>query len=88
MHNNIALSVDAVCPVVLVLLNLTTAFDTVDHTVLLSRLNDIGILICPIEAANNLRVISDSILKFNKQINSGEDKFFSAMSSVQSKTLS
>ncbi|KAJ0015514.1 hypothetical protein NQD34_009134 [Periophthalmus magnuspinnatus] len=39
VHNDIALSVDAKCPVVLVLLDLTAAFDTVDHSVLLSRLN-------------------------------------------------
>ena len=37
MHNDIALSVDAKCPVVLVMLDLTAAFDTVDHAVLLSR---------------------------------------------------
>uniref|UniRef100_A0A671US34 Reverse transcriptase domain-containing protein n=1 Tax=Sparus aurata TaxID=8175 RepID=A0A671US34_SPAAU len=40
VHNDIALSVDAKCPVVLVLLDLTAAFDTVDHSVLLSRLNN------------------------------------------------
>ncbi len=39
MHNNIALSVGAKCPVVLVLLYLTVAFDTVDHAVPLSRLS-------------------------------------------------
>ena len=44
VHNDIALSVDAKCPVVLVLLDLTAAFDTVDHAVLLSRLkNYVGI---------------------------------------------
>ena len=44
VHNNIALSVDAKCPVVLVLLDVTAAFDTVDHSVLLSRLsNYVGI---------------------------------------------
>uniref|UniRef100_A0A8D0A4W1 Reverse transcriptase domain-containing protein n=1 Tax=Sander lucioperca TaxID=283035 RepID=A0A8D0A4W1_SANLU len=38
VHNDIALSVDAGNPTVLVLLDLTAAFDTVDHAVLLSRL--------------------------------------------------
>lgn len=38
VHNDIALSVDAGSPAVLVLLDLTAAFDTVDHAVLLSRL--------------------------------------------------
>lgn len=38
VHNDIAFSVDTKCPVALVLLDLTAAFDTVDHTVLLSRL--------------------------------------------------
>lgn len=42
VHNDIALSVDASWPVVLVLLDLTAAFDTVDHTVLLSCQNYIG----------------------------------------------
>ena len=37
MHNNIALSVDAGNPTVLVLLDLTAAFDTVDHALLVSR---------------------------------------------------
>ncbi len=39
VDNNIALSVGAKCPVVLVLLYLTVAFDTVDHAVPLSRLS-------------------------------------------------
>lgn len=39
VHNDIVLSVDAKCPVVLVLLDLTATIDTVDHTVLLSHLN-------------------------------------------------
>lgn len=44
VHNDIAMSVDAKCPVVLVLLDLTVAFDTVDQSVLLSRLkNFVGI---------------------------------------------
>lgn len=44
VHNDIALAVDAKSPVVLLLLDLTAAFDTVDHSVLLSRLsNYIGI---------------------------------------------
>ena len=44
VHNDIALSVDAKCPVALVLLDLTAAFDTVDHAVLLLRLsNYVGI---------------------------------------------
>lgn len=38
MHSDIALSVDAGNPAVLVLLDLTAAFDTVDHAVLVSRL--------------------------------------------------
>ncbi len=38
MHNDIVLSVDAGNPAVLVLLDLTVAFDTVDHAVLVSRL--------------------------------------------------
>ena len=38
VHNDIALSVDAGSPAVLVLLDLTAAFDTVDHAVLVSRL--------------------------------------------------
>lgn len=44
VHNDIALSVDVKCPVVLVLLDLTVAFDTVDQSVLRSRLkNFVGI---------------------------------------------
>ena len=44
VHNDIDLSVDAKCPVVLGLLDLTAAFDTVDHSVLLSHLsNYVGI---------------------------------------------
>ncbi len=39
VHNDIALSIDAKCPMILVLLDLTAAFDTVDHMILLSRLN-------------------------------------------------
>lgn len=38
VHNDIVLSVDAGNPVVLVLLDLAAAFDTVDHAVLVSRL--------------------------------------------------
>lgn len=38
MHNDIALSVDTGNPAVLVLLDLTAAFDTVDHSVLVSHL--------------------------------------------------
>ncbi len=38
MHNDIVLSVDAGNPAVLVLLDLTAAFYTVDHAVLVSRL--------------------------------------------------
>lgn len=38
VHNDIALSVDAGNPAVLVLLDLTAAFDTVDHAILVSRL--------------------------------------------------
>lgn len=38
VHNDIALSVDAGNPAVLVLLDLTAAFDTVDHAVLLSSM--------------------------------------------------
>ena len=38
MHNDIALSVDAWNPAVLVLLDLTAAFDTVDHAILVSHL--------------------------------------------------
>ncbi len=38
MHNDIALSVDAGNPAVLVLLDLTAAFYTVDHAILVSRL--------------------------------------------------
>ena len=38
VHNDIALSVDAGNPAVLVLLDLTAAFDTLDHAVLVSRL--------------------------------------------------
>ncbi len=41
VHNDIAWFVDAKCPVILVLLDLTAAFDTVDHEVLLSRLNHV-----------------------------------------------
>lgn len=37
-HNDIVLSVDSKCPVALLLLDITAAFDTVDHTVLLSCL--------------------------------------------------
>ena len=40
MRNDIALSVDAKCPVVFVLLDLTAAFDMVDHSVLLSHLSN------------------------------------------------
>lgn len=40
VHNDIALSVDKKCPVMLVLLDLTAAYDTVDHSVLLSRLKE------------------------------------------------
>lgn len=43
MHNDIALTVDANCPVVLVLLDLMAAFAAVDHTFLLSHLNYAGI---------------------------------------------
>ncbi|XP_032366676.1 LOW QUALITY PROTEIN: uncharacterized protein LOC116685831 [Etheostoma spectabile] len=43
VHNDIALSVDAGNPAVLVLLDLTAAFDTVDHAVLVSRLEHVGI---------------------------------------------
>ena len=38
VHNDIALSVDSGNPAVLVLLDLTAAFDTVNHAVLESRL--------------------------------------------------
>lgn len=44
VHNDIALAVDTKSPVVLVLLDLTAAFDGMDHSVLLSHLsNYIGI---------------------------------------------
>uniref|UniRef100_A0A8C1UC21 Reverse transcriptase domain-containing protein n=1 Tax=Cyprinus carpio TaxID=7962 RepID=A0A8C1UC21_CYPCA len=39
VHNDIARFVDVKSPVILVLLDLTAAFDTVDHAILLSRLN-------------------------------------------------
>ncbi len=41
--NDLLLAADSGSPVVLVLLDLTAAFDTVDHRVLLSRLKHIGI---------------------------------------------
>lgn len=44
IHNDILLSADNKTPMILVLLDLTAAFDTVDHSILISRLsNHVGI---------------------------------------------
>ena len=40
MQNDIMMSIDQGKPVILVLLDLSPAFDTVDHNVLFSRLKD------------------------------------------------
>ena len=39
MHNDIAMAIDKGHSAILVLLDLSVAFDTVDHSMLLSRLN-------------------------------------------------
>ena len=43
VHNDICLSLDSGKSVILVLLDLSAAFDTIDHTILLNRLSDLGI---------------------------------------------
>ena len=40
LHNDILMNVDSGHPVLLVLLDLSSAFDTIDHTILLDRLKD------------------------------------------------